>query len=141
MANPNLNVTALMLKTGAIPEVFKNNPQVDEIQRIIVAPFVKSDRKKTEKIRDLKEMNGLRKRVIAAHDGYDQAAFKSIKEGKRYIHKFKGGSRVGRCVGWQHKPLIIFDDDEDGKAKPFSANQLVPTTDDDSSSIDENEFL
>ena len=90
-------------------------------------------------IERLEEMNGLRKRLIDARDGYDQTAYKSIKEGKRYIHKFKGGSRVGLCVGWQHKPLIVFDDD--GKAKPFSANQLVPTTDDGSSSIDDDESL
>ena len=98
---------------------------------------VKSNRKKNETIRTLKDMNHLRQRVIETRD---DTMFKTIRKGKRYMHKFKGGSRMGVCVGWQPgKPLVLFDDSEDGKAKPLLANQLIAAGDsgDDALSMDE----
>lgn len=109
-----------MLKTGKVPDALKANPQAGIIEATIVAPMVKLTAKKNKRLRELHDVTVLQKRLIDSQYG-------SVQKGKRYVHKFKGGSRTGVCVGF--KPLIVFDDDDSRKVVPLSENQLAPAED------------
>lgn len=114
--------TRVALKTGRVLDIFKDNEQAQDIKEM-VAFFHKRERKREATIRELKDVNHLQHKVIGFQEAHNDVEHKGICKGKRYTHKYKGETRTGLCVGYQTKPLILFDGDD--KAKPFSPNQLI----------------